>query len=83
MCWAEPLQWWAGGGAGQEAAGRMAQHMPPPVQSPFREEDSDSDASEDSAGEKSYIADTGVVVGFYGPNQHWPIAQMCWLTVSV
>ena len=24
--------------------------MPPPLQSPFREEDSDSDASEDSAG---------------------------------
>ena len=29
---------------------KMSLAMPPPIQSPFREEDSDSDASEDSAG---------------------------------
>ena len=35
-----------------KSSARMSLAMPPPIQSPFREEDSDSDASEDSAGLK-------------------------------
>ena len=42
---AEALCFWS-------TTARMSLAMPPPIQSPFREEDSDSDASEDSAGLK-------------------------------